>query len=156
MPEVYLCTTHAATFTRYPQQPSRYGPDAYVVFCGWLDRKGIVHTPCQLALLQLSPCCIRNAPWLAFSVKALPSLDAAQKGLGLTWQELAAAPLRNSRRLTVFEKSITCKFLIHHGFYASRTPLTPVPGWPRSLAAGRGIGSCSRISIRPCLLSCAG
>ena len=32
LPEVYLWTTHAATFTRYLQQPSRYGPDAYVVF----------------------------------------------------------------------------------------------------------------------------
>ena len=91
MPEVYLWTTHAATFSRYLQQPSPYGPDAYMVFSSWLKRKGIVHTPSQLALLQLSPCCIPNAPWLASSVKALSSLNAAQKGLGLTWQELAAA-----------------------------------------------------------------
>ena len=40
---------------------------------------------------------------------------AAQKGLGLTWQELAAAPLWNSRLLTVSKKSITCKFLIRRG-----------------------------------------
>ena len=45
-------------------------------------------------------------------MKALSSLNAAQKGLGLTWQELAASPLWNSRLLTVSEKSITCKFLI--------------------------------------------
>ena len=114
-PEVYLWTTHAATFTRYLQQPSRYGPGAYTVFSSWLERKGIVHTPSQLALLQLSPCCIRNAPWLASSVKALSSLNAAQKGLGLEWQELAAAPLWNSRLLTVSEKSVTCKFLIRKG-----------------------------------------
>ena len=56
---------------------------------GWLEQKGIA----QLTLLQLSPCCIRNAPWLACSVKALSSLNAMQKGLGLAWQELAAAPL---------------------------------------------------------------
>ena len=76
MPEVYLWTTHAVTFTRYLQQPSRYGPEAYVAFSGWLEQKGIVHTPSQLALLQLSPCCICNAPWLASSVKALSSLNA--------------------------------------------------------------------------------
>ena len=92
-PEMYLWTTHAATFTRYLQQPSRYGPGAYTVFSSWLECKGIVHTPSQLALLRLSPCCIRNAPWLASSVKVLSSLNAAQKGLGLEWQELAAAPL---------------------------------------------------------------
>ena len=114
-PEVYLWTTHAATFTCYLQQPSRYGPGAYAVFSSWLERKGIVHTPSQLALLQMSPCCIRNAPWLASSVKALSSLNAAQKGLGLEWQELAAAPPWNSRLLTVSEKSITCKFLIRKG-----------------------------------------
>ena len=94
--EVYLSTTHASTFTRYLQQPSRYGPAAYVVSSSWLERKGIVHAPSQLALLQLSPCCIGNAAWLASSVKALSSLNAAQKGLGLIWQELAAAPLSNS------------------------------------------------------------
>ena len=115
LPEVYLWTTHAAMFTRYLQQPSRYGPDAYAVFSGWLERKGIVHAPSQLALLHLSPCCIRNAPWLASFVKAPSSLNAAQKGLGLTWQELAAAPLWNSRLPTVSEKSITCKFLIRRG-----------------------------------------
>ena len=54
-------------------------------------------------------------PWLASSVKALSSLNAAQKGLGLEWQELAAPPLWNSRLLTVSEKSITCKFLIRRG-----------------------------------------
>ena len=85
MPEVYLWTTHAATFTRYLQQPSRYGPDAYMVFSSRLERKGIVHKPSQLALLQLSPCCIRNAPWFASSVKALSSLNASRKELGLTW-----------------------------------------------------------------------
>ena len=42
-------------------------------------------------------------------------LHVAQKGLGLTWQELAAASLWNSRLLTVSEKSITCKFLIRRG-----------------------------------------
>ena len=82
MPEVYLWTTHAATFTRYLQHPSRYGPDAYVVFSGWLERKGIVHTPSQLALLQFSPRCIRNAPWLASSVKAVSSLNAAHVSYG--------------------------------------------------------------------------
>ena len=55
MPEVYLWTTQAATFTRYLHQSSRYGPEAYVAFSGWLEQKGIVHTPSQLALLQLSP-----------------------------------------------------------------------------------------------------
>ena len=79
--EVYV-TMHAATFTRYLQQPSRYGPNTYLVFSGWLvgwlECKGIVHAPSPLALLQLSPCCIRNAPWLASSMKALSSLNAAQ------------------------------------------------------------------------------
>ena len=114
-PEVYLWTTHAATFTRHLQQPSRYGPGAYTVFSSWLERKGIVHTLSQSALLQLSPCCIRNAPWLASSVKALSSLNAVQKGLGLEWQELSAAPPWNSRLLTVSEKSVTCKVLIRKG-----------------------------------------
>ena len=48
-------------------------------------------------------------------MKALSSPNAAQKRLRLTWQELAAAPLWNSRLLTVSEKSITCKFLIRLG-----------------------------------------
>ena len=42
--EVYLWTTHAGTLTRYLQQPSGYGRDAYVVFSGCLEHKGIVHT----------------------------------------------------------------------------------------------------------------
>ena len=93
MPELYLWTTHAATFTRYLQEASRYGRDTYMAFSSWLERKGIVHTPSELVLLQLSTCCIRNAAWLASSVKALSSLNADEKGLGLTWQELAAGPL---------------------------------------------------------------
>ena len=116
MPEVYLWTTHAATITRYLQQPSRYGLDAYMAFSSWLERKGITHAPSQVAFLQLSICGIRNAPWLASSVKASSSLHAVHKGLGLTWQELSAAPLWNSRLLTVSEKFITCKFLIWFWF----------------------------------------
>ena len=90
-PEVDLWTTHAATITRHLQQPSRYGPGAYTVFYSWLERKGMVHTPSQLALLQLSPCCIRNATWLVSSVKAMSSLNAAQRAWSLrgrNWQQL--------------------------------------------------------------------
>ena len=70
----------------------RYGPEAYVAYSGWLEQKGIVHTPSQLALLQLSPCCIRNALWLASSVKALSSLNATQKGLGIDLARTSCNP----------------------------------------------------------------
>ena len=52
MPQVYFWTTHAATFILHLQQPSRYSPDAYVIFSRWLEGKGIVHSPSHLALLH--------------------------------------------------------------------------------------------------------
>ena len=115
LPEVYLWTTHEATFTRYLQQPTRYGLEAHDTFSTWLSSTGTVHTSSQLPLLQLSPCGIRNAPWLASSVKALSALNSLHKGLGLPWQEVAAAPLWNNRLVTMSEKSMMCKYLIRRG-----------------------------------------
>ena len=51
-------------FLRYMQQPLRFGLLQRNVFRDWLALKGIVQTPSQLHLLQLSPCVMCGAPWL--------------------------------------------------------------------------------------------
>ena len=62
-----------------------------------------------------SPCIIRGAPWLPYSVKAPSKLNKLRLGLPLSWQEVGNAPLwnnRNNRVLTAENKSITCRYFI--------------------------------------------
>ena len=112
MPNAYLWIAHASTSWRYLQLPTHFGLLQRTILRDWLAYIGVVHSPAQVHMLQLSPCSIRHTPWLAYSVKALSDLTRLRSGLLLTWQEITAAPLWNSRLFTVDNKAITCRYLI--------------------------------------------
>ena len=87
MPDIYLLSTHASTFWRYFQQPTRFGVLQRNVLRDWLAYKGILHSVSALLLLQLTPCAITGRgggeAWLAYPVKALSEVNKLQGGLSL-------------------------------------------------------------------------
>ena len=134
MPDVYLLTAHASNFLRYLQQPSRFGLHQRTVLRDWLEYKGIVHTVQQLPLLQLSPCAVWGAPWLAYSVKAVSELNKLRSGLSLEWHSIASAPLWNSCLLTVRNQTSMCRYFISRSVLRVRD-LVDMDSWSHLLAA---------------------
>ena len=93
MPKVYLYSTHASSFKRYLQHPTRFGFVQCNALRDWLERKGIVHSVSQLSLLQFSPCATRGVPRLAYCVRAVSELNNLRSRASLGWHAVPDAPL---------------------------------------------------------------
>ena len=139
MPDVHLLTAHASSFWRYLQQPTCFGLHQRTVLRGWLEYKGVVHIVQQLPLLQLSPCTVRGAPWLAYSDKAVSELNKPRPGLSMEWNSIASARLWNSRLLAVKNQTVTCRYFISRSILCVRDLVTG--SWSHLLTAeSRGHG----------------
>ena len=134
MPDVYLLTAYASSLWRYLQQPTHFGLHQRTVLRDWPEYKGVVHTVQQVPLLQLSPCAVRGAPWLAYSVKAVSELYKLRSGLSLEWNSIASAPLYNSRLLTVKNQTVTCRYFISRCVLRVRD-LVDTDSWSHLLTA---------------------